>query len=180
MSHNIREQAQDTVAKGRYLLGKTRASAVDLVVHYAAALRDNEASAVIDEERHGHTLWITSAQRPRLTEYLDAVEFVNSAACTMATIESRSRQIQENALELAQRAQADRHETNERIACLRKQLAASEVRSTNLAKQLDEAKKRAQISYEWLSRFQQAIDVAFAAPTPPALTGDPKLSMLAG
>jgi hypothetical protein len=91
----------------------------------------------------------------------------------MATTEDRSRQIQAKALELTQRTHADRRETNERIACLRKQLAVSEIRSANLAKQLDEAKQRTQISYDWLGRFQQAIDTAFAAPTPQAPTGGP-------
>jgi hypothetical protein len=173
MSLNTRERPQHGVAEGRDLLGKTKASAVDLVVHYAAALRDNEASAMMDERRDGRTLWATSAQRPGSTQYLEALELLNSAACTMATTEDRSRQIQAKALELTQRAHADRRETNERIACLRKQLSVSEIRSVNLAKQLDEAKKRTQISYDWLSRFQQAIDTAFAAPTPRAPTGGP-------
>jgi hypothetical protein len=178
MSLNTREKAQHRVAEGRYLSGKTTISAVDLVVHYAAALRDNEASAAIDEQRDGHTLRITSAPRPG--SYLEALELVNSAACTMVTIESRSRQIQAKALELTQRAHADRHETNERIACLRKQLAVSEIRSDNLARQLDEAKKRIQISCDRLSRLQQAIGMAFAALMPQPPTGCPALSMLNG
>jgi hypothetical protein len=91
----------------------------------------------------------------------------------MATTEDWSRQVQAKSLELTQRAHADRHDTNERIACLREQLAVSEIRSANLAKQLDEAKQRSQISCDWLSRFQQAIDIAFASPTPRALTGGP-------
>jgi hypothetical protein len=160
MSLNTRERPQHDVAEARYPLGKTGASAVDLVVHYAAALRDSEAG-------------VTSAQGPGSTRYLEALELLNSAACTMATTEDWSRQVQAKSLELTQRAHADRHDTNERIACLREQLAVSEIRSANLAKQLDEAKQRSQISCDWLSRFQQAIDIAFASPTPRALTGGP-------
>jgi hypothetical protein len=173
MSLNTRERPQHGVAEARYPLGKTRASAVDLVVHYAAALRDSEACAMIDARRDGRTPWVTSAQGPGSTRYLEALELLNSAACTMATAEDWSRQVQAKSFELTQRAHADRHDTNERIACLREQLAVSEIRSANLAKQLDEAKQRSQISCDWLSRFQQAIDIAFASPTPRALTGGP-------
>ena len=167
MSLNTRERPQHGVAEARYPLGKTRASAVDLVVHYAAALRDSEAG-------------VTSAQGPGSTRYLEALELLNSAACTMATTEDWSRQVQAKSLELTQRAHADRHETNERIACLRKQLAVSEIRSDNLARQLDEAKKRIQISCDRLSRLQQAIGMAFAALMPQPPTGCPALSMLNG
>jgi hypothetical protein len=178
MSLNTTEKAQHRVAEGRYLPGKTTVSAVDLVVQYAAALRDSEASAVIDEQREGYTLWITSAPRPG--SYLEALELVNGAACTMVTIENRSRQIQARALELTKRAHADRHETNERIACLRTQLTISEIRSDNLAKQLDEAKRRTQISCDRLSRLQQAIGIAFATLMPRPPIGCPELSMLNG
>jgi hypothetical protein len=180
MSLSTREKTQHSVAEGRDLSGKTTASAVDLVVRYAAALRDNEAPDLIDRQQDGHTLWVISAEGPGSAEYLEALELLNGAAFTMVTIEGRSRQIQAKALELAQRAHADRHETHERIARLRKQLAVSEIRSDNLAKQLDEVKKRTQISCDRLSRLQRAIGTAFAALTPRSPTGCPELSMPTG
>jgi hypothetical protein len=170
MSLNTRQQAQRNVIGARDRFSKPGASGVDLVVHYADALRDDEGSNVARERFDGQAF--RAASTPGSGGYLDTLELVNNAARAMATMEDHSQRIQAKALELTQRARADRLEANQYISFLEEQLAACETRSLELAQRLDEAETRARTSQEWLGRFQQTIGAVFAASKaqPPAET----------
>jgi hypothetical protein len=167
MSLNTREQAPRNVIGARDRFSKAEASGVDLVVHYADALRDDDGSNIARERFEAQPL--RTASTPSSGSYLETLELVNNAARAMATMEDHSQRIQAKAFELTQRARADRLEANQYISFLEEQLAASEARSLELARQLDEAESRARTSHEWLGRFQQTIGTVFAASKTQAL-----------
>lgn len=161
MSLNSRQQTPRNVIGARDRFAKADASGVDLVVHYADALRDDDGSRIARErfERQPHH----TASTPGSNGYLETLELVNKAARAMATMEDHSQRIQAKAYELTQRARADRLEASQYISFLEEQLATSEARSLELSQQLDEAETRARTSDEWLGRFQQTIGAVFAA-----------------
>jgi hypothetical protein len=161
MSLNTRQQAQRNVIGGRDRFAKPDASGVDLVVRYADALRDDDGPSIARERFDGQML--RTASTPGSGCYLETLELVKNAARAMASMEDHSQRVQAKALELTQRARADRLEANRYISFLEEQLAAYETRSLELAQQLDEAKTRARTSDEWLGRFQQTIGTVFAA-----------------
>lgn len=167
MSLNTRQQTQRNVIGAGDRFTKAGASGVDLVVHYADALRDDDGSNIARERFDGQALH--TASTPGSSSYLETLELVNNAARAMATMEDHSQRIQAKAYELTQRARADRLEANQYISFLEEQLAASETRSLELAQQLDEAESRARTSHEWLDRFQQTIGTVFAASKTQAL-----------
>ena len=137
MSLNSRQQTPRNVIGARDQFAKAGASGVDLVVHYADALRDDDGSRIARErfERQPHH----AASTPSSNSYLETLELVNKAARAMATMEDHSQRIQAKAYELTQRARADRVEASQYISFLEEQLAASEARSLELSQQLDEA-----------------------------------------
>lgn len=167
MSLNTGQQTQRNVIGARDRFTKAGASGVDLVMHYADALRDDDGSNLARERFDGQAL--LTASTPGSSSYLETLELVNNAARAMATMEDHSQRIQAKAFELTQRARADRLEANQYISFLEEQLAASETRSLELAHQLDEAETRARTSHEWLGRFQQTIGTVFAASKTQAL-----------
>jgi hypothetical protein len=167
MSLNTRQQTQRNVIGARDRFTKADPSGVDLVVHYADALRDDDGSSPARERFDGQPP--RTASTPSPSSYLETLELVNSAARAMATMEDHSQRIQAKTFELTQRARADRLEANQYISFLEEQLAASEARSLELAQQLDEAELRARTSHEWLGRFQQTISTVFAASKTQAL-----------
>lgn len=168
MSLNTRQQTQRNVIGARDRFTKASASGVDLVVHYADALRGDEGSSIARERFDEHALR-TASTPSSSSSYLETLELVNNAARAMATMEDHSQRVQAKALELTQRARADRLEANQYICFLEEQLAASETRSLQLAQQLDEAESRARTSHEWLGQFQQTIGTVFAASKTQAL-----------
>ena len=97
-----------------------------------------------------------------LPDYLQALELVSGAAQTMQSMEENSSRIQTKAFELMQQARTDRQEAHERIANLVDQLTASEARAEELERQLAEAELRAQTAEQWLSRFMETVNEAFA------------------
>jgi len=97
-----------------------------------------------------------------LPDYLQALELVSGAAQTMQSMEEQSTRIQTKAFELMQQARTDRQESHERIANLVNQLTASEARAEELERQLAEAELRAQTAEQWLSRFMETVNEAFA------------------
>jgi hypothetical protein len=97
-----------------------------------------------------------------LPDYLQALELVSGAAQTMQSMEEQSSRIQTKAFELMQQARSERHESHERIANLVEQLTASEARAEELEAQLAEAELRAQTAEQWLSRFMETVNEAFA------------------
>ncbi len=99
---------------------------------------------------------------PALPDYLQALELVSGAAQTMQSMEENSSRIQTKAFELMQQARTDRQEAHERIANLVNQLTASEARAEELERQLAEAELRAQTAEQWLSRFMETVNEAFA------------------
>lgn len=99
---------------------------------------------------------------PALPDYLQALELVSGAAQAMQSMEEQSTRIQTKAFELMQQARTDRQEAHERIANLANQLTASEARAEELERQLAEAELRAQTAEQWLSRFMETVNEAFA------------------
>ena len=97
-----------------------------------------------------------------MPDYLQALELVSGAAQTMQSMEEQSTRIQTKAFELMQQARTDRQESHERIANLANQLTASEARAEELERQLAEAELRAQTAEQWLSRFMETVNEAFA------------------
>ncbi|MBA2399743.1 MAG: hypothetical protein H0V72_13775 [Bradyrhizobium sp.] len=97
-----------------------------------------------------------------MPDYLQALELVSGAAQTMQSMEENSSRIQTKAFELMQQARTDRQEAHERIANLVNQLTASEARAEELERQLAEAELRAQTAEQWLSRFMETVNEAFA------------------
>jgi hypothetical protein len=95
-------------------------------------------------------------------DYLQALELVSGAAQTMQSMEEQSSRIQAKAFELMQQARSDRQEAHERLATLVNQLTASEARAEELERQLAEAELRAQTAEQWLSRFMETVNEAFA------------------
>ncbi len=94
--------------------------------------------------------------------YLEALELINGAGQAMTAMEDHSQKIQAKAFELTQTARADRLAASQQIASLQQQLAASETRVTELDSRLAEAELRAQTAQEWLRRFLETINGAFA------------------
>ena len=94
--------------------------------------------------------------------YLDALELINGAGQAMTAMEDHSQKIQAKAFELTQKARADRHAASQQIASLQQQLATSETRVAELDSRLAEAELRAQTAQEWLRRFLETINGAFA------------------
>jgi hypothetical protein len=97
-----------------------------------------------------------------LPDYLQALELVSGAAQTMQSMEEQSARIQAKAFELMQQARSDRHEAHERIADLVNKLTASEARAEELERQLAAAELRAQTAEQWLGRFMETVNEAFA------------------
>jgi predicted RNase H-like nuclease (RuvC/YqgF family) len=97
-----------------------------------------------------------------LPDYLQALELVSGAAQTMQSMEEQSTRIQTKAFELMQQARSERQESHERIANLVEQLTASEARAEELERQLAEAELRAQTAEQWLGRFMETVNEAFA------------------
>jgi hypothetical protein len=97
-----------------------------------------------------------------LPDYLQALELVSGAAQAMQSMEENSSRIQAKAFELMQQARTDRQEAHERLANLVNQLTASEARAEELERQLAEAELRAQTAEQWLSRFMETVNEAFA------------------
>ena len=97
-----------------------------------------------------------------LPDYLQALELVSGAAQTMQSMEENSARIQAKAFEMMQQARSDRQEAHERISNLVNQLTASEARAEELERQLAEAELRAQTAEQWLSRFMETVNEAFA------------------
>jgi hypothetical protein len=95
-------------------------------------------------------------------DYLEALELINGAGQAMTAMEDHSQKIQAKAFELTQKAKADRLVTSQQIASLQQQLAASEARVAELDGLLAEAELRAQTAQEWLRRFLETINGAFA------------------
>ncbi len=124
MSLNSRQQTPRNVIGARDRFTKPGASGADLVVHYADALRDDDGSSIARErfERQPHH----AASTPGSSSYLETLELVNNAARAMATMEDHSQRIQAKALELTQRARADRLEASQYISFLEQQSAACE------------------------------------------------------
>ena len=105
-------------------------------------------------------------------DYLEALELINGAGQTMTALEDHSQRIQAKAFELTQKARADRLAAGQQIASLQQQLAASETRVAELDSLLAEAELRAHTAQEWLRRFLETINGAFAsAPCRPAPGG---------
>lgn len=95
-------------------------------------------------------------------DYLQALELVSGAAQTMQSMEEQSARIQTKAFELMQQARSDRQEAHERIGDLANQLTASAARAEELERQLAEAELRARTAEQWLGRFMEAVNEAFA------------------
>ncbi len=95
-------------------------------------------------------------------DYLEALELINGAGQTMTALEDHSQRIQAKAFELTQKAKADRLVAGQQIASLQQRLAASETRVAELDSLLAEAELRAQTAQEWLRRFLETINGAFA------------------
>jgi hypothetical protein len=104
----------------------------------------------------------TSDTERALPDYLQALELVSGAAQTMQSMEEQSTRIQTKAFELMQQARTDRQEAHERITNLVDQLTASEARAEELERQLAEAELRAQTAEQWLGRFMETVNEAFA------------------
>ena len=104
----------------------------------------------------------TSDTERALPDYLHALELVSGAAQTMQSMEEQSARIQTKAFEMMQQARTDRQEAHERLADLANQLTASEARAEELERQLAEAELRAQTAEQWLSRFMETVNEAFA------------------
>ena len=97
-----------------------------------------------------------------LPDYLQALELVSGAAQTMQSMEENSARIQAKAFEMMQQARSDRQEAHERLATLADQLTLSEARIEELERQLAEAELRAQTAEQWLGRFMETVNEAFA------------------
>jgi hypothetical protein len=95
-------------------------------------------------------------------DYLEALELINGAGQAMTALEDHSQRIQARAFELTQKAKADRLAASQQITALQQQLAASETRVAELDSRLAEAELRAQTAQEWLRRFLDSIQAAFA------------------
>ena len=95
--------------------------------------------------------------------YLETLEMISGAALTMASIEDQSQRIRANALALTQRVRSDRLEAGQQIGVLQEQLKASHMLAERLRQQLAQAEERASVAEEWLKRFHEAINSAFAA-----------------
>jgi len=95
-------------------------------------------------------------------DYQQALELVSGAAQAMQSMEENSSRIQTKAFEMMQQARSDRQEAQERLANLVNQLTASEARAEELERQLAEAELRAQTAEQWLSRFMETVNEAFA------------------
>ena len=104
----------------------------------------------------------TSDTERALPDYLQALELVSGAAQTMQSMEENSARIQAKAFEMMQQARSDRQEAHERLATLADQLTVSEARIEELEGQLAEAELRAQTAEQWLSRFMETVNEAFA------------------
>ena len=96
------------------------------------------------------------------SDYLQALELVSGAAQTMQSMEEQSARIQTKAFELMQQARSERQEAHERMADLANQLTASVARAGELERQLAEAELRAQTAEQWLGRFMETVNEAFA------------------
>ena len=80
----------------------------------------------------------------------------------MQIMEDHSHEIQNKAFDLMQCARSDKLAASEQIAALQERLTASEAKAEGLARQLAEVELRAQTAQEWLSRFMETINTAFA------------------
>jgi hypothetical protein len=133
----------------------------ELVVHSNAprASRVVEKLSIPYREQAGERASDTERALP---DYLQALELVSGAAQAMQSMEENSSRIQAKAFELMQQARTDRQEAHERLANLVNQLTASEARAEELERQLAEAELRAQTAEQWLSRFMETVNEAFA------------------
>lgn len=95
-------------------------------------------------------------------DYLEALELINGAGQAMTAMEDHSQKIQAKAFEITQKARADRLAASQQIASLQQRLTASETRVAELDSLLAEAELRAQTAQEWLRRFLETINGAFA------------------
>jgi len=133
----------------------------EMVVHSAAP----RASRIVEKLNlpyREHAAERAADIERALPDYLEALELVSGAAQTMQSMEEQSTRIQTKAFELMQQARTDRQEAHERIAGLVNQLTASEARAEELERQLAEAELRAQTAEQWLSRFMETVNEAFA------------------
>jgi hypothetical protein len=95
-------------------------------------------------------------------DYLEALELINGAGQAMAALEDHSERIQTKAFELTEKAKTDRLAAGQQIASLQQRLAANETRVAELERLLAEAELRAQTAQQWLRRFLETINSAFA------------------
>jgi chromosome segregation ATPase len=92
-----------------------------------------------------------------------ALEMVKRAAQAMDAMEDHAQVVQAKAQELAEQARYDVRSARHHIAALEQRLSESEARAEELEARLAEAQERAHAAHEWLERFQETINAAFAA-----------------
>ncbi|MBV8447671.1 MAG: hypothetical protein JO094_14045 [Hyphomicrobiales bacterium] len=91
-----------------------------------------------------------------------ALEMIKRAAQAMDAMEDHAQVVQAKAQELAERARYDVRSARQQVATLEQRLSESEAHAEELDARLAEAEERARAAHEWLERFQDTINAAFA------------------
>ena len=91
-----------------------------------------------------------------------ALEMIKRAAQAMDAMEDHAHVVQAKAQELAERAHYDVRSARQQIAALEQRLSEREAQAEELEARLADAEERAQAANEWLERFQETINAAFA------------------
>ncbi|MBW0002309.1 MAG: hypothetical protein JO216_02375 [Hyphomicrobiales bacterium] len=92
-----------------------------------------------------------------------ALEMVKRAAQAMDAMEDHAHVVQAKAQELADQARYDVRTARQQIAALEQRLSESEAQGEQLEARLAEAEERARAAQEWLERFHETINAAFAS-----------------
>jgi DNA repair ATPase RecN len=97
-----------------------------------------------------------------------ALDMVKRAAQAMDAMEDHAQVVQAKAQELAERARYDVRAARQQIASMQQRLLESEAHAEELETRLAEAEERSRTAHEWLARFHETINAAFASrPHPP-------------
>jgi hypothetical protein len=92
-----------------------------------------------------------------------ALEMIKRAALAMDAMEDHANVVQAKAQELAERAHYDVRSARQQMAALEQRLSERDAQAEELEARLAEAEERAQAANEWLERFQETINAAFAS-----------------
>ena len=91
-----------------------------------------------------------------------ALEMIKRAAQAMDAMEDHAQVVQAKAQELAEQARYDVRSARQQIAALEQCLYERDAETEELEARLAQAEERANAAQEWLERFQETVNAAFA------------------